>query len=72
MRRLRQGNYACNQEWEPDPKGFWKPSAIRIYVWVGVPALLVQTPFEVVDVFPHKESDRIVTINDFVSQLRGA
>jgi hypothetical protein len=37
---------------------------------LGVPALLVETQLgEVLDVFPHKESERIVTINDFLSSL---
>ncbi len=37
---------------------------------LGVPALLVQTQLgEVLDVFPHKESQRIVTINEFLSSL---
>jgi hypothetical protein len=37
---------------------------------LGVPALLVQSPSgEVVDVFPHRESERIVTINEFLSSL---
>jgi hypothetical protein len=37
---------------------------------LGVPALLVQTQLgEVLDVFPHKESERIVTINEFLSSL---
>jgi hypothetical protein len=37
---------------------------------LGVPALLVQSSSdEVVDVFPHKESERIVTINEFLSSL---
>ena len=37
---------------------------------LGVPALIVQAPSgAVVDVFPHKESDRIVTINEFLSSL---
>lgn len=40
---------------------------------LGIPALLVQTSTgEVVDVFPHKESERIVTINDFLSSLPAA
>jgi len=40
---------------------------------LGVPALLVKTSTgEVVDVFPHQESERIVTINDFLSGLPAA
>jgi DNA processing protein len=40
---------------------------------LGVPALVVQTPSgEVLDVFPHRQSERIVTINAFLSRLAGA